>query len=176
MRIIILLVLSVIILYSCGDQEIPDIDILESVELGNTEIYLNGERYEIFTEFFHDTINEQLVFNFRQGDFELSNDLGFSFLPVSEGTYIVHTQRELYLGAKTSFRQTVNSEFDGWIYELKNADNGFFEVSVLDEENTVVEGKFKVEFEVDSKNGFEDTGLPEKIKFQGVFHENYIKG
>ena len=162
-------------LFACQDQEISDIEISNSVELGKSEVYLNGERYENFTEFFHDTINDQLLFAFRKGDESLLNSLSFSFLPVSEGEYIVHNTFELYLGAQSYFGQTVNSEFDGWVYKLINAENGFFEISKLDQENMIIEGDFKVEFEVESKNGFGDTGLPDKVKFQSVFHENYIK-
>jgi hypothetical protein len=162
-------------LCACGDQEIPEIEISNSVELGKSEVYLNGEQYENYTEFFHDTINDQLLFGFRQGEESLLNSLSFSFLPVSEGEYIVHNTFELYLGAQSYFGQTVNSEFDGWVYKLINAENGFFEISKLDQENMIIEGNFKVEFEIGSKNGYEDTGLPEKVKFQGVFHENYIK-
>jgi len=176
MRTFFICSLFVLFLYSCGDQEIADIKILDSVELGKTEVFLNGDSYENFSDIFHDTINEQLLFIFRQGDQTLLNSLSFSFLPVSEGEYIVHNTFELYLGAQCYFGQTVDSEFDGWIYKLINADGGFFEISRLDQENAIIEGTFKVEFEVESKNGFGDTGLPDRVKFQGVFHENYIKG
>lgn len=172
----VLMIALILSLIACSDTDIPDIELPDSVEFGMTEVYLNGERYTVNTEFFHDTINEQLLFVFRQGDSSVLNHLGFSFISVSEGRYIVHTKRELYLGAKTSFRQAVDNEFDGWVYRLKNVDQGYFEIFKLDQENTRVEGSFKVEFELDSKNGFKDTGLPENIKFQGVFHADYMPG
>ncbi|MDF1695315.1 MAG: hypothetical protein P1U56_05760 [Saprospiraceae bacterium] len=160
----------------CRDSEEFNVDFPAQVELGQSIVSLNGRPYAVETAFFHDTINEQLIFTFRQGDQSLVNDLGFSFLPVAEGNYIVHEERTLYLGAFASFRQTINFENDGWVYELIDPDDGYFNIHQLNTLNCQVAGDFSVQFKVAEKNGFGNADLPEKITFQSVFNEPYIKG
>ena len=178
----ILITLSVIFTFSilsCTPDtiEIPITELPESVELGTSILYLNGEvvnDYEF--QAFHDTINNQIGFVFRKESIDLSyrNNLQFVFLPLENGNYIIHRTRELYLGAFSSFRQS-SFEESGWEYELLNPEDGFFEISEIDIEEQIVQGKFRSRYKLKDKHGFKDTGLPEQILFEGIFHENYIR-
>jgi len=170
-----LLILTLLFsLLSCSENEIQDINLPESVELGESQIFLNGTLVDYEPKATEDTVNEQLIITFRfEPDQSILNSLGFSALRVDEGNYSLHETRELYIGARTNFFQTVNSEFDGWEYKLVRAEDGYFNITNIDRENLTIQGKFKAYFELESKNGFEDTGLPEKAKFEGVFHHTY---
>ena len=132
------------------------------------------DRYE--PSFVEDTVNNVFTLAFRNSvDQSYLNDLGFSLLPVEVGDYPVHDTRELFLGAKASFSQIVNNEFDGWVYEPVKLDEGYFNITSLNKEDQHLEGKFKAHFELESRNGFQNTGLPKSIKFEGVFHDAYIR-
>ena len=82
----------------------------------------------------------------------------------------------LYKGALTSFSQTINLEFEGWQFRLVKEDEGFLNISEIDTTNLTIQGNFKAFFEVTDKNGNGDTKLPERITFQGVFHDKYTRG
>gem|GEM_PF-1371597 len=164
---------------SCGSgfEYPPDLDLPNNLELGQSEVYLNNSLEEYPPLIFEDTINDQLQAIFRfTPDFSVSNSLSFSFLPVSEGNYILHREAILYKGALTLFTQTVNSESAGWQYEAVMFDEGYFNIIELDTINQTIKGEFKAFFEVTEKNGFRDTKLPEKMKFQGIFHSPYERG
>ena len=177
--LIILSVLSAFTILSCSPDtiEIPITELPESVEMGTYTLYLNGgvmDDYEFRT--YHDTVNNQMGFVFikRSSDQSYRNILNFTFLPLKNGNYIIHRTRELYLGAYSTFGQ-LNFEASGWEYELLDPENGFFEISSIDKEEQIIQGKFRVWFKLKDKHGFRDTGLPETILFEGVFHENYIR-
>jgi hypothetical protein len=159
------------------DFDFPDVKFPDNIQLGESEVYLNGEKVDYTPIIFFDSINNQLQAGFRfKPDFSVSNTLAFDFLPLKNGEYILHEDRVLFKGAKTSFTQIVNSEFDGWEFKLVQADKGTFNITSLDSLNLTIEGYFKAYFEVTNKNGFSDTKLPEKIKFEGKFNETYSEG
>ncbi|MEZ4951031.1 MAG: hypothetical protein R2879_00200 [Saprospiraceae bacterium] len=176
-----LILVVIAISHACNpdpiDFDYPAIEFPENIQLGESEVYLNGEKVDYIPILFFDSINNQLQAGFRfMPDFSVTNTLAFDFLPLKTGEYILHEDRILYKGAKTSLSQIVNSEFDGWEFELVQAEKGTFNINALDTINQTIEGYFKAYFEVIDKNGFSDTKLPEKIKFEGMFNENYFRG
>lgn len=165
-----------IFLFGCSETNIPDIELPEKVNLGETKVYLNGQLEDYKPKFFEDTVNHQLLLTFKfEPDFSVSNSLGFSALPIKSGNYILHEERILFKGAKSSFNQTVESEYDGWQYKLVRPEEGYFDIEELDTINQTIQGKFKAYFEVKEKNGYPNMKLPEKAKFEGVYHEKYIR-
>ena len=177
-HLIILSLLLTLSMVGCSPEliEIPITELPESVEVGTSTLYLNGEIVDYNFRTYHDTTNNQMAFSYHK---QISNDgfrniLQMVFLPVKEGTYSIHRIRELFLGAYTTFRQSA-SEQSGWEYELLDPENGFFEISSIDKEEQIVQGKFRVWFKLKDKHGFKDTGLPETILFEGIFHENYVR-
>jgi len=177
MKIIFYLFLTISII-SCAETEFPaDIDLQQEVSLGESKMYLNGELVNYQPRFLEDIINHQLILVFEEETNQnVINKLGFSALSVAAGNYKLHTERQLFIGAKSSFGQIVGFEFDGWDYEIYKQEEGFLNITEIDTTNLILKGNFKAFFELKNKNGFEDTGLPDKIKFEGIFHENYIRG
>jgi len=178
----ILIMFSVFVAFSilnCSPDtiEIPITELPESVEMGTSILYLNGEvvdDYEFRT--FHDTVNNHIGFVFTKESTEPSyrNNLQFVFLPLENGNYIIHRTRDLNVGAFSTFRQS-NFEESGWEYELLKPENGFFEISAIDTIEQIVQGKFRSRYKLKDKHGFKDTGLPGMILFEGIFHENYLR-
>jgi len=165
--------------YSCGDEPIApaDIDLSLTVDFGDSQVFMNGEPSDFEVQFFHDTINQQLLLDFVSfPTSSIENSLEFAYLPVSTGAYNVHEERVLYKGALTSFYQTINSESDGWRYRLINAEDGYFNIQKLDTVSQTIQGNFKVQFEVDEKNNFDGPKLPQNIKFEGSYYDSYTKG
>lgn len=173
-----LILLSIVFLsvLSCTPETIEITELPESVEMGTSMLYLNGKLVNYDFRTYHDTINNQMGFVFikRSSDQSYRNILNFTFLPLENGNYIIHRTRELYLGAFSSFGQ-INFEASGWEYELLDPEDGFFEISSIDKEDQIVQGKFRVWFKLKDKHGFRNTGLPKQILFEGIFHENYIR-
>lgn len=64
-------------------------------------------------------------------------------------------------------------DLKGYSYELIDEENGFFNIETLDLNNKIISGRFQVNFRRTSKNGNSNLGLPKKIAFQGIFHEQY---
>lgn len=176
--IIILSVLLTFSIISCSPDsiEIPITELPESVEIGTSILYLNGEMADYDFRTYHDTVNNQIGFVFMKEfpNQDYTNKLQFVFLPLKNGDYIIHRTRELYLGAFSTFGQS-RYEARGWEYELLDPEDGFFEISSIDKEEQIVQGKFRSRYKLKDKNGFRDTGLPETILFEGIFHENYIR-
>lgn len=174
----LVLIFTIVSVLSCTkDPNFPDVDLPDFVKLGATEVYLNGYLVEYEPSMFVDTVNDQLIVTFRfQPDFSVLNSLGLAALPIKTGNYILHTDRVLYKGAKTHFSQYVYSGNTGWEFELIRIDEGFFNITSLDTVNQIIQGNFNAYFEVIDKNEYNDTKLPEKIKFEGVFHEKYVRG
>lgn len=163
---------------SCTKPDTPDINLPVSVELGQSQFYINGELKDYDHLFIYDTINKQMGFVFRHDDISKNSktQLSFSFLPYSEGKYILHRERILYKGAFTGFNQLIAEDLKGWSFELDRPEDGYFEIIKIDKLNKTVLIKFKAMFKVSSKNGNGDTGLPENIKFEGIFNESYQEG
>ncbi|HMQ48258.1 MAG TPA: hypothetical protein PKA00_14935 [Saprospiraceae bacterium] len=163
----------------CEKPESPDIDLPSSIEFGNSVLFLNGENETGFVpSFFIDTINDQFLFHFSKEENSVLNSFGFSLLPVQEGSYILHEERTLHLGAKASFSQLIAEDIAGWEYSLDNPEDRFFEIKTLDFLQERVLIRFRVKFKLDSKNGVSNStsGLPQNIKLEGVFYENFAKG
>jgi hypothetical protein len=177
MKQIIFLYLIIHLIACDKEPKFPaDLDLSNSVELGKSEVYLNNILEDYKPRFFEDTVNNQFLITFVfEPDFSVTNALGFGALRVKEGNYILHTDRVLYKGAKTTFSQVINNEFVGWEFELILPNDGYFNIKSLDTVNQTIAGDFKAFFEVSNKNGHGDTKLPEKIKFQGVFNDKYIR-
>ncbi|MFT6338839.1 MAG: hypothetical protein ACJATI_005618 [Halioglobus sp.] len=175
----ILIISMIVALMSCNKEPsfVTDLELPEVVDLGKSEVYLNNIIEDYNPRFFEDTVNNQLLLTFVfEPDFSVTNSLGFGALAVNENENILHTDRILYKGAKTTFHQIINGEFDGWQFDLVNPEDGHFNITKLDTVNQTVQGNFKAFFEVSDKNGYDDTKLPERVKFQGVFNDTYIRG
>lgn len=175
----ILFLLSIVTsFYACTKSESIDVELPSTVDIGNSQLYLNGTLTDFTHQFFHDTVNNQMIFAFERSDISKNskNSLGFTFLPYNEGKFILHRERILYKGAFTSFGQVIAEDLDGWEFELDKPEDGYFEIIKLDKSNKNVLIKFKAKFKLVSKNGNGDTGLPENVKFEGIFHETYQEG
>jgi hypothetical protein len=148
----------------------------DNVEFEKSVIYLNGEESAYVPDIQYDSINRVMSYGFfesrNQG--QLENLLGFGRLPYEPGEFDLTTENILFTKARTSFRQIVSEDLEGYKYKLVDADEGFFHVEYLDTVNMEVKGRFKAKFCRTSKNGNKDLGLPKNIVFQGVFYEKYF--
>jgi hypothetical protein len=169
-------VLCLFCLLSCQKESPPTIEVNlpDNVEFGKSVVYLNGEITEIYKPDFQlDTIYHLLNYIFIDSTSRpnVVTLFGFDWLPIDEGDFKLHTQRELYIGAKTIFSQIVNEDLDGYEYELIDADEGFLNIEYLDTAKMEVKGRFRVKYKRESKNGNGDLGLPEYLQFDGAFYD-----
>ena len=104
---------------------------------------------------------------------QVTNILGFDWLPLETGNFELHEDRILFIKALTNFNQVISEDLEGYSYKLIDAEDGFFEVSSIDTVQQIVKGRFEAKFKRTSKNGNKDLGLPKILLFQGVFHERY---
>lgn len=169
---------------SCSKEEpLSALDLPVSVELGQSEVYMNRERVNYYFSWSENKAYNYINIAFRDSVWlsypdgtrdQAFNSLGFSLLPILVGEYKLHTERTLYIGAKTSFGQTIKEDMEGYSYKLIDEEDGFFHIEQLDTVEHIVAGRFQACFKRTSRNGnSKDLGLPKQIVMQGVFHERY---
>lgn len=145
-----------------------------SVDLGETEVHLNGceEKYPPYFRYFKVYNLMEMTFAYRK-DHEFRT-LGFNWLPLESGNYGLHTDTIPHKDAAfTGFGHIVESDLEGYTYKLLNPSEGYCHIESLDTLKRIVKGRFRAEFKRTSKNGWKDFGLPETLLFEGVFHERY---
>ncbi len=163
-----------LVLFLQCQKDPPAVNLPDDVALGESVIYLNGEIADGYEpDFRRDTIYHLLSFPFVKKEGNITTVFGFDWLPINEGNFKLHTERILYIKAKTLFSQSIDEDTDGYDYKLIDADEGYFNIENLDTIKMEVKGRFKVKFKRTSKNGNGDLGLPKNLQYEGVFYENY---
>ncbi len=153
-----------------------EIELPDSIEFDRTIVYLNGKEVNYAPIFTYYPVYNLINYRFSQQVGDIVNDFGFSWLPLEEGEYTLHTDTKPQVDkAGSSFGQTFDEDINGYSYKLEESVNGFFNVEHLDSINQTVRGRFKVAFCRTSTNGNGDLGLPEHLLFQGVFNTKYSK-
>lgn len=170
----LLLIALLAFLAACQKEENPPEAVLpDDVALGESEIYMNGQRVNYKPFIHHLTYAGVVNYAFYDSLGFIVNTLGFSWVaPMAEEFAL---QEELVMNeAKTRayFSQTVSEDLKGYSYKLEDPEEGFLLVEAIDTVGLVVKGRFKAKFRRTSKNGNkEDLGLPKVLLMQGVFHE-----
>ncbi|MDX1911332.1 MAG: hypothetical protein SFV22_07595 [Saprospiraceae bacterium] len=153
-----------------------EVNLPDSVQLGETIMYLNGEVADYKPNFAYIQVYQLMGCGFEEVAGDIVNSFGFSRLPLETGNFQLQpNQNETVEGkAVSGFSQVVDEDIRGYSYQLEESVNGFIHVEYLDTAQQIVKGRFKVAFCRTSKNDWEeDLGLPEHLQFQGVFHEKY---
>lgn len=171
---ILLTTILTMLLCSCAKEPTPFKDLPNEVNLGASVVYLNGNLASNYkTEFKYIEINKIMSYGFFDSADQVTNILGFDWLPLETGNFELHEDRILFIKALTNFNQVISEDLEGYSYKLIDAEDGFFEVSSIDTVQQIVKGRFEAKFKRTSKNGNKDLGLPKILLFQGVFHERY---
>ena len=155
----------------------PDAILPESVELGQSVIFMNAEKTEVFKP----RIKKSGVFdhiNFQFAEFRndslTQNTFSFLWIPVRTGEYALTTDNSGPKGnALCSFGQRIDDDLPGYEYKLVDAHDGYFHLETLDTVNQIVSGRFRAKFKRTDRNGNRNMGLDKHIIFEGVFHEHY---
>ena len=167
-------VMAMFFINLCCTKEPIAIEIPDFVPFEKSEIYLNGElipNYKPDLKYFQ--VDSVINYSFYDSTGIRVNVLGFAWLPLTIGTFDLHSDRILYIKALTQFSQIVGEDLKGYSYELIDANEGFLNITELDTLTRVVQGNFLAKFKRTSKNGNSDLGLPKYLLFQGVFNEKY---
>jgi hypothetical protein len=145
------------------------------VELGTTKVYINGEEVDYKSKIWIDSFYNYLSIGFIQDLFPelIISSCGFTWMEVREGTFDLHEEGELFIGAKTAFTQIISEDYSGYEYELINKDEGFLRIDRLDLTKNEISGSFLAEYRRTKRNGYWNTGLPRIILIQGVFNEPF---
>lgn len=177
-KIILMGLLCIFWLNSCFKDY--DVDIDDTVALGESLVYLNGEESNLTTPFIsYSTIHNIINYAFGNVEDFLPNEgrsVGFSFASLERKNFFLCKNRDdCEGGVETSFSHIVGSDLRGFTYQLVNKEEGYFEVTQLDTIQRTVQGRFKVQFKRTTKNGNGDIikDLPKRLTFEGVFHEEY---
>jgi hypothetical protein len=155
----------------CKDKEA---DLPQEVTLGKSVVYLNGCKNNYEAHFQMVSLYNHINFAFLDTQKDIINQVSFSWLPVAEGEFDVHSEPIQNWRALTYFSQIVDEDVVGYTYKLENPEEGFFNIEGLDTVKQEVKGRFRAQFRRTSKNGYKDLGLPETLLFQGVFNEKYL--
>jgi hypothetical protein len=176
----LLLFTGAFLVSNCSKEpEIVEAVLPDSVELGKSELYLNGLRDDSYaTDFRIDTLHQLLNFVYgkvRNEEYLEYLITGFSWVPVQDGFFSVFGREKTTPGdyAISTFSHLIAEDLLGYSYKLIEPERNFFEIEHLDTAKMEVSGRFRVKFERTSKNGNPDFDLPKVMLFQGVFHENY---
>jgi hypothetical protein len=175
-NVLLTLLLGVFFLEACVKEPPEAQNLPESVELGKSVVFLNGEiapGYE--ASFIYLSSYKTMSYVFVDSFDLIVNVFGFDWLPLSTGNFDLHDEDVLYIKANTGFSQAISEDFEGYSYKLEDPEEGFLEVQELDTIQKIAKGRFKAKFKRTSKNGNEDLGidLPKILLFQGVFHDRY---
>ena len=175
MKIInVLIILCILFVLGACHKE-PQIELPETVDFEQTEVYLNGDLINYTIEFQYISVYDAMYYSFSEQVENQIRGVGFSLVPYQIGDFDLNEDDDPSLGkgAYTSFSHTINEDLEGYTYKLVNEEDGFFEVTRLDTVNHIVEGRFKAEFKRTKKNGNLGLDLEKRLFFEGVFHEEY---
>lgn len=158
------------------------IQLPKNVELGKSEIYLNGElrNFEPLILVNEVAPRPNVGYAFDQAfGFEDIYRIGFSQLPLEEGNFpLVSTERfEFGLNSKPHFSHTQNRDLDGYNYEPICLEEGYLNIEVFDTTTRIAPGSFLAFFKRTARNGVRDDelDLPKRIVVQGIFHEKFAE-
>lgn len=176
MRNITFLFIYASLLFISSCQKEPFVELPETIELGETIVFLNGEEFNHTIEFQYISAYDAMYYSFLESIENQKRGLGFGVVPDTMGNFTLYEGGDPVLGkgSYTSFSHTINEDLEGYTYKLVNAENGFLEVTSLDTVAHTVAGRFKAEFKRTKKNGNGNLDLPKRLFFEGVFHENYV--
>lgn len=92
----IICLITIMLLNSCEKEQL--IELPQSINLGESQVFLNGELVKFRPIVRLDTLNSLLNFSFveTQNNGEIVTSVSFSWLPISVGDYILHTEREFF--------------------------------------------------------------------------------
>jgi hypothetical protein len=173
-NILLSLFLGILFLEACVKEPPEAQNLPESVELGKSVVFLNGEEASGYKASFLQQSKAKTMNYIFSDSFELViNAFGFAWLPLSTGNFELHNEDILYVKANTNFSQIIAEDLEGYSYKLEDPEEGFLEVQELDTIQKIAKGRFKAKFKRTSKNGNKDLGLPKILLFQGVFHDRY---
>ena len=171
----------VIIFFSCQKKSFQ-VDLPDSVNVGMSEIYLNGEHRPDYTPFNFQGIDsgEGLLslgvgfgstFDSQDRGFDHAF-LGFGGFPTTEGRYVLSKESNVSNNFASSvflFSQGQHESYEE--YEEILLEEGYIEITNLDLQNKIVEGRFKANFKRVKKQILFPTGYPKFLEFEGVFHD-----
>ncbi|MBN8685187.1 MAG: hypothetical protein J0L99_21255 [Chitinophagales bacterium] len=155
----------------------PDAILPESVELGQSVIFMNAEKTEVFKPKI-ERLKTHPVINFQFAEYRndslIQNTFSFLWIPIRVGEYALTTDKSGPKGeALCSFGQRIDDDLPAYEYKLVDAQDGYFHLETLDTVNQIVSGRFRAKFKRTDRNGNRNMGLDKHIIFEGVFHEHY---
>ncbi len=162
----------------------PEAVLPDSVGLGESVLYLNGEKVAWTPEIYL-TVTNLLNFSFSYQDpyYPIYSRFGFGAIPLRTGAFEVISLDEyirlqggfvvLYDKVLAGFSNFIANEDIGFEYREVDLDQAFFQVQALDTINRTAIIKFKAKFCLENRNGYRDVGLPATLLFQGVMNEVY---
>ena len=156
----------------------PDAILPESVELGQSVIFMNAEKTEVFKPRIRQrsTHRNHIDFQFVEyrNDSLIQNTVVFYWVPLQIGEYTLTDDNSGPTGnALCGFGQRIDDDLPGYEYKLVDAQDGYFHLETLDTVNQIVSGRFRAKFKRTDRNGNRNMGLDKHIIFEGVFHEHY---
>ncbi|MBN8681532.1 MAG: hypothetical protein J0L99_02725 [Chitinophagales bacterium] len=155
----------------------PDAILPESVELGQSVIFMNAEKTEVFKPRIRRLrLSDFLDFQFAEyrNDSLIQNTVSFYWIPLQISEYALTANNSGPTGdALCSFGQRIDDDLPAYEYKLVDAQDGYFHLETLDTVNQIVSGRFRAKFKRTDRNGNRNMGLDKHIIFEGVFHEHY---
>jgi hypothetical protein len=172
------IVIFILLLLNFGcTKDSNEVILPESVEIGKSKVYLNGEEVDYLPFIGNDTINKVIHYLFSQSkdNGSIINGCGFGSLALKIGDYQLTDQNSPFTKAFTTFHQTIDGDVTGYEYKLSDQEDGFLKIESLDSIKLEVKGSFRAKFCRTSKNGNKNLGLPKTLLFQGIFFETYLR-
>ncbi len=163
----------------------PETVLPNSVGLGESILYLNGEKLDWLPEIRMNDA-QQIIgysFHFKHPSKSIENIVGVGPVAIKTGIFKLYTLDD-YLDwmkagivppsdeAKLEFLNLVQGDEIGFEYRAEDIEQCFLKVDALDTVSRQVQARFRLKFCLNTKNGFsDDVGLPATMVFQGIFNE-----
>ena len=162
----------------------PENVLPDSVALGESALYLNGEKVDWVPEIRMNT-SQQIIgysFYFERPSYAVKNIVGIGPAPIRTGFFKVYTLED-YLAwmkagialpkdeVKLEFVNFVHGDEIGFEYRAEDIAQCFLKVDAIDTVSRQVQARFRLKFCLDTTNGLSDVGLPNTMVFQGIFNE-----
>lgn len=184
MKKILILLFTVTLFLACNNN-LDDflVELPLSIDLGKSEIYLNGELSNFETFIFVNEVSARpnVLYAFGQGE-GMTHAYAVSFgqvpLIANEFRIIDKNQvKEFGVSTETNFFHTYQRDLDGYDYEPIRLEEGYLNIEVFDTTARVAQGNFLAFFKRTARNGVRDDelNLPKRIVVQGVFHEKFAE-
>lgn len=166
----------------CTDP--PEAVLPDSVGLGESVLYLNGEKVNWVPEIHMNSMQQTLAFSFYflNTSYNAFDAIAINRAPMEPGTFEFYTNDD-YISwikananppsdqAQLSFVNVVDGDNEGFEYRVEDIEQCFLRVDAVDTVSRQVRAKFRLKFCLDNKNGLKDVGLPNTMVFQGIFNE-----